>query len=376
MIYLDNAATSYPKPEEVYQAMDNVNRNLAFNAGRGGYRGAREAQNIIMELKNELCKMVGLGQKESNVLLSESATIASNIVINGLDFKSTDVIYLSPFEHNAIARPIELLRKRIGFKVMIIPYNKDLSLNEKQFKHMLVTEPGTHLFISLVGNVLGNIVNVNEILNCFDSKPIVVLDVSQALGLINIDYHKLECDYMIFAGHKTLYGPFGVGGVLSTKLNRLRPFYTGGTGSDSLNITTDIVKDVGSPNIVAIAGLLAGIKWINTIGREKIVDKVNELRITLLKVLENVEDVEVYPCKEMNGTGIVAITHEEYTPEELANILDEEFDICVRSGYQCAPYIHELIGSKETAGVLRISLGYFNEKSNVVDVVEAIAEIE
>jgi selenocysteine lyase/cysteine desulfurase len=376
VIYLDNAATSFPKPEVVYQSMDSANRNLAFNAGRGGYKGAREAQSKIIRLKKSICKMVGLVQDESNILLTESATIASNIVINGLDFKRNDVIYLSPFEHNAIARPIELLRKKIGFKVNLIPYNKDLSLNVNKLRHMLVTEPGTHLFISLVGNVLGNVVNVKDLVESFEKKPVVVIDVSQALGMINVDFHKLECDYMIFAGHKTLYGPIGVGGVISTKLAQLVPSYTGGTGSDSLNIITNQVQDVGSPNIVAVTGLLAGINWINSIGVEKIEGKIRKLRSDLLSALDCIDEIKVHPDTEYDGTGIVAITHEEYSPEELANILDEEFEICVRAGYQCAPFVHELIGSKNTAGVVRISLGYFNEISEVKAIANALSELD
>lgn len=376
MIYFDNAATSFPKPEEVYEALNYANRNLAFNAGRGGYKEAKKAQILIDELKSKLCELVSIKRNDEYVVLTESATIASNILINGLRIQKQDIIYISPFEHNAIVRPLELLKKSIDFEIVVIPFKLDLTLNVEEFRHMLSMKPATYLFISLVSNVLGNVIDVPEIFDlCKNSKPVVVIDASQALGLVPIDFKELNCDYMIFASHKTLYGPLGLGGIISNKINELTPVFAGGTGRDSLNIETSDVVEIGSSNIITIYGLGKSINWINEIGQEVIENKVRELMEYARDKLEMIEEITIYSSKICKMTGIIAITHDEYKPDELAEILDDEFNIAVRSGYQCAPFIHKFIGTEKMGGVIRVSLGFFNTKKEIDVLVEAIDEI-
>lgn len=373
---MDNAATSFPKPEQVYEALDYANRNLAFNAGRGGYKGAKEAQMALDTLKDLLCNMVNISKNKDFILLTESATIASNILINGVKLKKHDVIYISPFEHNAIVRPLELLRKNVGFEIKVIPFKDDLNLDVEEFKYQLSLNPATHLFITLVSNVLGNVIDTSKIVDlCVNSKPVVIVDAAQALGLVNIEFEKLKCDYMIFASHKTLYGPLGLGGIISKRINKLEPIFAGGTGTDSLNTQIKKVIEVGSPNIVAIKGLLESINWINNIGQAKIRDKVRMLMEYAIDKLEMIDEVTIYSSKLCEKTGIIAITHDEYSPDEFAGILDDEFGIAVRSGYQCAPFIHQLIGTKDIGGVVRISLGYFNERTEIDVLIEAVEKL-
>lgn len=378
MIYFDNAATSFPKPECVYTALDEANRTLAFNAGRGGYKGAKEAQLSIDELKNKLCAMVGITPEANSVLLTESATIASNIIIMGLDINESDTVYISPFEHNAIVRPLELLRKKLGFEIKIIPFTQELELDTDRFRHMLSLSPASHLFVSAVGNVLGNVINLRQILDIVkDNGTITVVDGAQALGLINIDMSQLEIDYFIFAGHKTLYGPLGIGGIISSKLGKLKPHIAGGTGSDSLNIETKRVVEIGSTNIVAVKGLLAAIDWIEELGQKKFLERIHGLHQLLISKLEGIYGVKIYgkALKLTNSTGIVGFSLEEYTANEIMEILDDEYGISVRAGFQCAPLVHDVLNTINLGGVVRVSLSYFNNEKQIEQLVRAIEEI-
>jgi len=377
MIYFDNAATSFPKPEKIYEALDYANRNIAFNAGRGGYKGARKAQDEIGLLKKEICKLVNIDNSESNVLFTESATIAANILIMGLELSNESIVYVSPFEHNAIIRPLEVLRKKIGFKVIIIPFDSKLNLKIKAFKHLNLINPANYIFVTAVSNTLGNIIDINEITNiCTKSNPVVIVDVAQALGLIPLDLKKMRCDYMIFASHKTMYGPFGLGGIISKQIRQLIPTLSGGTGKDSLNINTDVISEIGSVNIIAVYGVRESIKWIYEVGQSLILKKVRDLSNYLISKLQNIDDIIVRNHNNNSkNTGIVAFTHAEYTAIELAQILDSEYNICVRAGFQCAPYVHNIIGTDKIGGIIRVSFGYFNNKLEIDKLTEAIVEL-
>jgi selenocysteine lyase/cysteine desulfurase len=374
MIYFDNAATSFPKPESVYEALDYANRNIAFNAGRGSHKGAKEAQRIIDKLKEELSLLVGVNHLSNNIHLYESATIASNVLIFGLGITSESVIYLSTFEHNAISRPIELLRKRVDCKVRMIPFDNSLNLKEEDFKHMLSLEPADYVFVTAVSNVLGNIVDAHKVIElCKSSDPLVILDVAQGLGLIPIDFKKYDCDYMIFASHKTLYGPLGLGGIISKKSIQLMPYLAGGTGKDSLNTDVANADEIGSPNIVAVYGLLKSIEWIKETVQNEISVKVFQLAKMLADRLKQIDRITIYGNYDKDKhTGIVSFNHAEYSSQELAQILDQDYDIAIRGGYQCAPYIHKLLDTEKDAGVVRVSLGYFNNESEIYKLGEAL----
>ena len=376
MIYLDNAATSFPKPENVLRALDYANRNYAFNAGRGGYRQAVNAQNIIIDLKHDLCEMVGVKKSEKNIYLTESATLAMNVLIQGLEINENSNIYVSPFEHNAVMRPLELLRKRIGFNLIVIPYDSKLNIMIDDFRHLIALKPADFVFLNYASNVLGNIIDVctiRKIVRLESTK--IIIDASQALGLLPIDMNKLGIDYLVFASHKTLYGPIGLGGIISAKLHKLIPSLAGGTGSDSLNLKTEKVVDIGSPNVVAAYGLLEAIKWINTLSVEFIHKHVMSLTKSAINQIEDIKSIKIVGDKNKIQTGVVPIIHKEYTPNELAMILDLDFEIAVRSGYQCAPLVHNIVGTVNSGGVLRISIGYFNTIEDVEILCKALLEL-
>lgn len=393
MIYFDNAATTYPKPEEVYKAADEALRNYGVNAGRGSYKLSKMAYKIIRDTKEKLISMVN-ADGDNIVVFSPSATIALNQIINGLEWDEHSIVYISPFEHNAISRTLHCLQGKYGFKIEIIPFeitkvkNKvRISFNEKEFVRMLSINKPQYMFISHVSNVIGYELPVKKIIQLvkeINDDCVVTLDCAQSMGLIDIDMKKLNADYLVFAGHKTLYGILGIGGFIKNNSKELREFLTGGTGSDSLNLNMPIEGskryEVGSKNIQAIAALNASLNWIENKDIKVIRRHEKKLTKTLIEGLSRIHGVTLYIAdKEENQNGIVAFNLARYTSEQLAEILDSDFEICVRAGYHCSPYIHEFIGTKsngdDIAGVVRVSLSNFNTLNEVEIFVDTIREL-
>ena len=216
LIYLDNAATTYPKSENVYKTLDKVNRELAVNAGRGAYRLAQEASKLIDDTKEKLITLIHLENKPQ-VIFSPSVTIAMNQIINGIEWHDGAIIYVSPFEHNAVARTLHYLAKwkRVYIKELPIA-EKKLEINIEKMKYEFAQEPPTAIFCTHVSNVTGYILPIKKIFN--EGKryhSINVLDTAQSMGLVSIDGRELDTDIIAFAGHKTLYGPFGIGGFIN-----------------------------------------------------------------------------------------------------------------------------------------------------------------
>jgi cysteine desulfurase family protein len=378
MIYLDNAATTFPKPEEVYLAMDNANRNMGVNAGRGSYKVAQTASKIIFETKAQLRQLVH-AESSSGVIFAPSITIALNQVINGIRWGSNAVVYVSPYEHNAVARTVNKVASERGLKVKQIPLNKDtLEIDVEKLKYEFSKDNPFALFCTHVSNVTGYILPVREIFE--EAKhygAITVLDSAQSLGLIDVDSKLINADIICFAGHKCLYGPFGIGGFINITNVPLDVYITGGTGSDSLNLDmpdgNEAKYEAASSNIVAISGLNAALKCLDiSAHREK--EKV--LTDYLIERLSQVEKIRVYlPGDRENHIGIVSFTHEEMKSEDIGTILDEDFDIAVRTGYHCAPYIHDYLRDKQSMGTVRVGLGQFNSKDDIDKLTDALNEI-
>lgn len=393
MIYFDNAATTYPKPEEVYKVANDALRNYGVNAGRGSYRLSKKAYEIIRDAKEKLLTMIN-GYGENSVVFSPSATIALNQIINGLEWNEYTVVYISPFEHNAIVRPLQYLKKRFGFRIEMIPFkiikekNKNkIVFDENEFRKKVYINKPDYLFVSHVSNVTGYelpIEKIIEISKASNSECIVTIDCAQSMGLIDINLDEIRADYLVFAGHKTLYGIFGIGGFIKNTSKDLKEFIVGGTGSDSLNLdmpTSGSAKyEAGSVNIQAVAALNSSLEWIKNAGIKNIRNHERKLVNMLIYGLNEIDGVTIYVDEnEDRQNGILAFNLKGYKSEQLAEILDEEFDICVRAGYHCAPYVHDLIGTKadgeDLAGVVRVSFSCFNSSKEVEHFIEIIREL-
>ena len=214
MIYLDNAATTFPKPEMVYDALDAANRKLSFNAGRGSYKAARNASAIIDDTKNQLLSLLH-ATGYADVVFTPSVTHALNQVLNGLDLTSNSVIYVSPYEHNAVARTIHQLSISTGASIEMLPLTEDLQIDLEKAKYQFSVKTPSVIVLNALSNVTGYILPVKELfLMAKEYGATTILDAAQAAGLIDLDMPGLNTDILCFAGHKTLMGPFGIGGFL------------------------------------------------------------------------------------------------------------------------------------------------------------------
>ena len=268
MIYLDNAATTYPKPESVYDAMDRANRELCVNAGRGSYKKAREASKLISDTK---AMLRGLVHADMNVavVFTPSITIALNEIIGGIKWQTNDVVYVSPYEHNAVARTLHLMTKKHGIVIKKIPLvDGGLDIDIEKMAYDFSKEKPKAVICTHISNVTGYILPIAQIFE--EAKKygaITVLDTAQSLGLVPVDIRTIRADIIAFAGHKTLYGPFGIGGFLNTTGVSLEETIVGGTGSDSLNLNmpagAEARYESSSTNINAIAGLNAALEVLN-----------------------------------------------------------------------------------------------------------------
>lgn len=375
-IYLDNAATTFPKPEEVYCAMDEVNRKYGVNAGRGAYRLAREANRIIDEAKDNMKQLIeNCGNSE--VVFTPSITIALNQILNGIDFKKNDIVYISPYEHNAIARVLEKIRKEIGIEIKIIPINRDtLEIDLSMFNDLITREKPKCVCCTHISNVTGYILPICEIFEkAKEVGAITVLDAAQSLGLIKVDIK--YADFIAFAGHKNLYGPFGIGGFIDKKSILLKEYLVGGTGSDSTNLNMPEKSpnryESSSSNIVAIAGLNAALKKIDI---ENNYVKEKQLTEYAISKLQDIYGVILYiPENRQKHIGIISFNIKGMKADDVGTILDQDYDIAVRTGFHCAPYVHNFIRDLEFSGTVRIGIGQFNTESDIDLLCEALEEL-
>ena len=428
-IYFDNAATTYPKSERVYRAIEEANRHLAVNAGRGSYRLAKKAASVIEETRKNILKLAK-AEEVAEVVFTPSATLACNQVLGGLFWKKENTVYVTPYEHNAVMRVLHLLQQQYGFQIeelAIIP--ETLQLDMEKIKYQFGKRPPNVVVMSQVSNVTGYIVPWEEIAREAQKyEPVVIMDGSQGFGLVPVQLKNTPVDFYIFAGHKTLYGPLGVGGYINNRGKTLKHLLAGGTGSDSLNLqmSEDTAGyEPGSHNIVAIAGLLEATREIleketsvkeellqqGELNKEKLQqekmkkDKLQlqelwqkkfqqdlrreqELRQYLEEKLSKIPGVILYlgKCEEEKEsivkeraveerTGIVPMNIEGYKAADVGMVLDGDYNIAVRTGYHCAPLIHKYLKDEDYAGVVRISLGKFNTKEEIDYLVKAVEEI-
>ena len=377
MIYLDNAATTFPKPERVYTALETANREVSFNAGRGSYKAARAASAIIDDTKNRLLSLFH-ATGYADIVFTPSVTHALNQVLNGLDLTGNSVIYVSPYEHNAVARTVYQLSVNSGASVKMLPLTKDLQIDLEKAKYQFSINSPSVVILNALSNVTGYILPVAEIfLMAKEYGAITVLDAAQAAGLIDLDMPALNADVLCFAGHKTLMGPFGIGGFLIKHGITLKKVLTGGTGSASL--TLDMPEEApgryeaSSTNVVAIAGLNASLKGLDINEHRK---TLRELTEYLLEALNSIPSVNLMGTFDTDKTlGIVSFVVEGYQSDEVGIILDDEYDIAVRTGYHCAPYIHDYLGDKPYHGTIRIGIGQFNTKEDIDALISAIKSL-
>lgn len=389
-IYLDNAATTFPKPEAVYQALDRANRNAAVNAGRGSYALAEQAKQLIEDTRGLLLTLTK-AKPAAEVVFTPSATFACNQIFGGLPWKREDIVYVSPYEHNAVMRTLHFLQQRYGFAIEELSVDAGtLELDLEKIRYQFIQNPPTVLAMTHISNVTGYILPVEEVAALTDTeKTTVIVDGSQALGLIPVRLEQSGIDYYIFAGHKTLYGPFGVGGYIAQSTGnaeKLGLVIAGGTGSNSLNLEMpQLLPDryePGSPNVPAIAGLKAAIETFGSNYEEMCqtieehYQKERELTELLETELQKIQGVHTYfPQDKEKRNGICSFTIEGYSSDDVGMLLDEDYHIAVRCGYHCAPLIHKYLKDEPYGGTVRVGIGQFNTKEDIRQLIHAVEEI-
>ncbi len=378
MRYMDYAATAFPKPESVLREMDRVNRMLAVNTGRGAYRTAREAAQIIDQTREELANLV-CASDASNVIISPSASIAFNQILRGIDWRMGDTVYLSPYEHNAVIRTLYDIQKKVEIQIVQMPLKENLEIDLEALSYRFSVQRPCCVCITHISNVTGYILPIEEIARLAKRYgALVVVDAAQSIGLLPIDIKEMKIDFLVFAGHKNLYGPFGIGGFVAESDYPLQVVLTGGTGSDSRNLEMPEKMpgryEFASPNIGAIAGCLEGIRWVRA-NREILWKKEKELTERLLEELEKIDGVMLCRMDKGKQIGIVSFWMEEYRSEEVGLLLDEDYKIAVRCGYHCAALIHPRLGEERYGGTVRVSVGWKSSMEDVEALVKAVQDL-
>ena len=288
------------------------------------------------------------------------------------------MVYVSPYEHNAVARSLYELSKRKELVIKEIPLDNKLQIDIEKMKYEFSKDKPEAVFCTHVSNVTGYILPIEEIFK--EAKKhgsINILDSAQSLGLVDVRADLMDADIIAFAGHKTLYGPFGVGGFINISGVPLDTFVVGGTGSDSLNLEMPLGNEAryesSSPNIVAIAGLNAALDILE---QKTHFEYEKDITSYLIKKLSLIKEVKMYiPSNPERHIGIVSIIVEGFNSEDIGTILDEDFGIAVRTGYHCAPYIHKYLKDIESLGTIRIGIGQFTTKDEIDSLIKAIKEI-
>lgn len=368
IIYFDNAATTYPKPEQVYSTMDISYREMGFNAGRGQYKHSRRVNIVISDARKMLLSLFS-ERTDKKVVFSASATEAMNIVLQGFHYSEAQNVYITHFEHNAILRTLHYLKKIHNFDIhylKIDPHSFEYDIED--IKISFQNSPPALIIMNHVSNVSGIVTPIKKIAEMGKQyNATIVVDSAQSAGIVDIDIESMMIDYIIFAGHKTLYGPFGVGGFICNENSKLNPLIYGGTGSDSANLelpkTIPEKFEVGSPNIQAIAGLHAALKWIKEIGIDTIRKKELEIVASVIDCLTEFSDIKIKGKGKAQSVGIISFTFDGYSPDNIGRILSDN-DIAVRTGLHCAPDAHRFIRTFPS-GTVRISTGFFNSGEDV-----------
>ena len=381
-IYFDNAATSYSKPESVYETVHQFMKEIGASSGRGAYRKALQADRIIYETRQKLASLFGI-KDASRIVFTANATASLNLALKGFLKPNSHVITTS-MEHNALWRPLKRLERERGIEITPVQCASDGTLNPPFVPRgdlADVIKPNTKLIAVLhASNVVGTIMPIKEIGEVAKEKRIPLLvDAAQTAGVYPIDVEELGIDMLAFTGHKGLLGPQGTGGLYIREGIELEPLKEGGTGGESILETQPSNLpdryEAGTLNAPGLAGLGAGVSFILSEGVDKIRAKEIALTKRLIDKLSEIPEVEIYGPKDAEKqVGVVSMNVADYAPEEIGYVLDEVYGIMVRTGLHCAPCAHRTIGTIER-GTLRISLGYFNTEEEIDYITESLKSI-
>ncbi|MBW7475638.1 aminotransferase class V-fold PLP-dependent enzyme [Paenibacillus oenotherae] len=378
VIYLDHAATSWPKPSTVIEAVTSALEHDAANPGRGSHAMAVRASRVLFDTRKMLAKLFAI-KNPNDIAFAMNATMALNLAIKGY-VREGDHVIATAVEHNSVRRPLEYLRKAIGVEVTYVEADEQGELEAAQVENAI--QNNTRLVIvNHSSNLFGSILPVAEIGKITRSRGIKLLvDAAQTAGMIGIDVEVMGIDMLAFPGHKGLLGPQGTGGLYVHPQVDLTPLLHGGTGSQSESPEQPSVRpdcyEAGTQNTPGLAGLKAGVQYVLHETVEKIHTREWTLTQRMMEGLLQAGGVRVLgPRLGEPRTGIVSFVIEGADPSEIAFILDQHYNIAVRSGFHCTPLAHAAAGTLET-GAVRASVGVFTTEQEVDAIVNAVKEIK
>ena len=378
MAYFDNAATTYPKPECVYSFMNDFYRHNGGNAGRGNYGLAQTAGSLITDTRKKIQTLLHCPTKQ--VVFEPTATIAINIIVQGLVKMGIRNIYISPFEHNAVTRMLHSYNSENDITVNTLAVQDNLKYDLEKIRYQFDDKKPDLVIVSHASNVIGLIAPIEEIFPLakrYDAFTLV--DMAQTAGLVNCNIGSDSIDFAVFAGHKTLLGPTGISGfVMKPEINLPSVIY-GGTGYESAN--QDMPQslperfEMGTLNIAGVAGLYAALGWIEEKTVEKLFEEEKEKREKLIEILSRYGYVKfVGISDECNYVGIVSCLIDGISSDSAGGIFNEQ-GIAVRTGLQCAPYAHQFLGTFPT-GTIRFSVNSFTSDEDFDELIRALDYIE
>lgn len=378
MAYFDNAATSYPKPDEVYSFMDSFYRNFGGSAGRGQYTMANTAKGMIDETRSLLSELLHCPAKQ--VIFTPTATIALNMIIQGVIQKGAGSIYISPFEHNAVTRTLRHFEKSSSISVTELSVTDSMTYDISRIRYQFDAVRPDFVIISHASNVTGLVAPVEELFALAkEYGAITLVDMAQTAGLVELNVGLETIDFAVFAGHKTLLGPTGASGFVMTPSFDLPPVLFGGTSYDSANqdMPSSIPEryEMGTLNIASIAGLNASLKWIKTQTIDHLFKEEELRRKRLLEILGKYDFLKVVGhVKGRKYVGIVSCLFDGISSDSVGCVFAER-GISVRTGLQCAPRAHVFLGTYP-AGTIRFSVNVFTTECDFDELIDALDDIE
>jgi cysteine desulfurase family protein len=377
MIYLDNAATSYPKPEPVYQALDAFARTSLANPGRAGHKMALAAEHTLDDCRHLLNQLFH-GQAPERFAFTLNCTDALNMAFKGV-LDEGDHVVTSDLEHNSVSRPLRAMEKDGRIGLTRIRADGEGYLDPDDVRRAIT--PRTQLVaLTHASNVLGTVQPVAEVGKIArDHELLFLVDAAQTAGVVPIDVQAMNIDLLAFPGHKSLMGPTGTGALYVGPRATPRAWREGGTGGDSASETQPrefpYFLEGGTPNVLGVAGLAAGIRWLQQQGIERIHARESELIERLRRRLDEMDGVTLYGGRDgSRRVSTLSFRTGSFTPLELGGMLDSSCDIAVRPGLHCSPYIHRSLGTFPE-GTVRASAGPFNTAEDVDALATALAEI-
>ncbi|MBN1274175.1 MAG: aminotransferase class V-fold PLP-dependent enzyme [Candidatus Aminicenantes bacterium] len=378
LIFLDNGATSFPKPEDVYTFMDQFYRSFGVNPGRSGYDLCMETGELVEDTRKLLTGFFN-GKDPDRLCFSYNSTDALNLILFGM-LQKGDHAVSTTVEHNSVLRPLYHLQQFYGVEVDLIPFNDKGFIDPDEFPKKF--KKNTKLVaVNHGSNVIGTIQPVKEIgEHCRKHGIPFVVDSSQTAGKIPVDIEDMNIDVIAFTGHKSLLGPTGIGGLYVGENIEIRHTRAGGTGVRSA-VRTHLYEypyrlEYGTMNVLGVAGLNAGVKWVLKKGLHDIHDHEMKLTKMLRDGLREIDGITLY-CQDdlMDHIAILLFNVNGLEAMDTGTMLDVDYNIATRTGLHCAPLVHEQLGTAEIHGGVRFGIGPFNTEEHIQTAIQAVKEI-